>query len=139
MNKIKISTIMIFTTACLLMLAGLALAALEWTLDQTIPLTTGARDVSESPDGKRLYVLTGEGSILVLNPSGRVETTIPGPFKANRLQVNRDGSKLFLAGEGQKALQVISLNERVEIDLTGSPFKGDAAATVAVVVFSDFQ
>ena len=78
MNKIKISKIMIITTACLLMLAGQALAALEWTLDQTIPLTTGARDVAESPDGKRLYVLTGEGTILVLDPSGRVETTIPG-------------------------------------------------------------
>ena len=136
MNRIKI---MIITTTCLLMFTGQALAALEWTLDQTIPLTTGALDVAESPDGKRLYVLTGEGTILVLDPSGRVETIIPGHFNANRLQVNRDGSKLFLAGEGQKSLQVISLAERVEIDLAGSPFKGDAAAAVAVVVFSDFQ
>jgi DNA-binding beta-propeller fold protein YncE len=139
MNKIKISKIMIITTACLLMLTGQAVAALEWTLDQSIPLTTGARDVAESPDGKRLYVLTGEGTILVLDPDGRVEMSIPGPFNANRLKVNRDGSKLFLAGEKQKSLQVISLSERVEIDLTGSPFKGDEAAAVAVVVFSDFQ
>jgi len=135
----KISKTMIITTACLLVLAGQALATLEWTLDQTIPLTMGARDVAESPDGKRLYVLTGEGSILVLDPRGRVETTIPGPFNANRLQISRDGSKLFLAGEGQKSLRVISLAERVEIDLTDSPFKGNAAAAVAVVVFSDFQ
>jgi hypothetical protein len=121
------------------MLTGQALAALEWIVEKSIPLTAGARDVVEAPDGKRLYVLTEQGTILVLDQKGQVEATIPGPFTADRLSVGKDGKKLYLGGKGQKTLQVVSLAERYQIDVAGSPFKGDAAAAVAVVVFSDFQ
>ena len=74
MNRIKI---MIITTTCLLMLTGQALAALEWIVEKSIPLTAGARDVVEAPDGKRLYVLTEQGTVLVLDQKGQVEATIP--------------------------------------------------------------
>ena len=136
MNRIKI---MIITTICLLMLPGQALAALEWIVEKPIPLTAGARDVVEAPDGKRLYVLTEQGTVLVLDQKGQVEATIPGPFTADRLSVGKDGKKLYLSGKGQKTLQVLSLAERYQIDVAGSPFKGDTTAAVAVVVFSDFQ
>lgn len=139
MNRLMPSTAIVLLAACLLLAAGDCLAAFEWNKEASIPLTANARDFAESPDGERLFVLTGEGTILVLDRDGRVEATIPGPFTADRLSVSHDGSKLYLGGKGQDQLQVISLSERFIIDIAGSPFKGDAAAAVAVVVFSDFQ
>ena len=139
MHRLNFCRPILMTAAFLLLTLGPSMAALEWGLEQDIPLAAGARDFAEAPDGSRLYVLTGQGTIQVLDQNGRVEATIPGPFTADRLDVSRDGSKLYLGGEGQNKLQVISLADRFEIDVTGSPFKGDAAAAVAVVVFSDFQ
>ena len=139
MHKLNVCKAMVLVVAFLLLLAGPSVAAFEWWMNQSIPLAADARDFTEAPDGSRLYVLTGQGTIQVLDQNGQVEATIPGPFTADRLQVSSDGSKLYLGGEGQKRLQVISLADRFDIDLTGSPFKGDAAAAVAVVVFSDFQ
>ena len=114
-------------------------AALEWSIDTAIPLGDAALDVAESSDGQRLFVLTKSGKILILNPNGKVESTISGPFSADRLSVSNDGKRLFLAGKGQKQLQVVSLLDRFDIPVGDSPVKGDIAAAVAVVVFSDFQ
>jgi hypothetical protein len=138
MKKPKMFRIIWVAVACLLF-GSPALAELQWTLEEAIPLGTEVLDVAEATDGKRLFVLTGEGSILVVDRKGKVEATIPGPFAADRLHVSKDGKQLFLAGKGQKSLQVVSLEDRFLIDVSGSPFKGDAAAAVAVVVFSDFQ
>ena len=114
-------------------------AALEWSVDAAIPLGDAALDVAESSDGQRLFVLTKSGKILILNPNGQVESTIRGPFTADRLSISNDGKRLFLSGKGQKQLQVVSLIDRFDIPVGKSPVKGDSAAAVAVVVFSDFQ
>ena len=114
-------------------------AALEWSIDAAIPLGDAALDVAESSDGQRLFVLTKSGKILILNPNGQVESTISGPFTADRLSISNDGKRLFLAGKGQKQLQVVSLIDRFDIPVGKSPFKGDIAAAVTVAVFSDFQ
>ena len=114
-------------------------AALEWSTDNAIPLGDAAIDVAESADGQRLFVLTKSGNIIVLNQQGRVESTITGPFSADRLSVSSDGKRLYLAGKGQKQLQVVSLLDRFDIQAGQSPVKGDIAAAVTVAVFSDFQ
>lgn len=114
-------------------------AALEWSVDSAIPLGDEALDIAESADGQRLFVLTKGGKIIVMNPQGRVESTIDGPFPADRLSVSSDGKRLFLAGKGQKRLQVVSLLDRFNIQTGQSPVKGDIAAAVTVAVFSDFQ
>ena len=114
-------------------------AALEWSVDSAIPLGDEALDIAESADGQRLFVLTKAGKIIVINPQGRVESTIDGPFSADRLAVSSDGKRLFLAGKGEKRLQVVSLLDRFNIQTGQSPVKGDIAAAVTVAVFSDFQ
>lgn len=114
-------------------------AALEWSIDSAIPLGDEALDIAESADGQRLFLLTKAGKIIVMNPQGLVESTIDGPFNADRLSVSNDGKRLFLVGKGEKRLQVVSLLDRFNIPVGGSPVKGDIAAAVTVAVFSDFQ
>ena len=46
---------------------------------------------------------------------------------------------LFLVKKSSKAVEAIRIAIVESIDITGSPFKGDANAPVAIVVFSDFQ
>lgn len=114
-------------------------AALEWSLDQNISLPSDVRDVVESPDGQRLFVLTGEGNILVLNNEGQMVESIEGSFSADQIRVSSDGGKLLLYEKGKKSLQVVSLIERAELPIADSPIKGDPDVPVALVVFSDFQ
>ena len=135
-SSVKFSVFIILV--CLLSATQL-FAALEWSIDSSIPLGDEALDVAESPDGKRLFVLTKTGKIMILDQQGRVESTIAGPFAADRLSVSSDGKRLFLAGKGQKQLQVVSLVDRFDIQAGQSPVKGDIAAAVTVAVFSDFQ
>jgi sugar lactone lactonase YvrE len=84
-------------------------------------------------------VLTSSGKVLVLSPTGKLVTSIEGPFKAESLSVSNDGKRLYLTGKGEKKLQVVSLLDRFNIPVGGSPVKGDIAAAVTVAVFSDFQ
>ena len=123
----------------LLVSAPQLFAALEWSVDKVIPLGDEALDLAEDATGNRVFVLTKAGKIVVLNQRGEVESTIAGPFAADRLSVSADGKRLLLTGKGQKKLQVVSLLERFDIPVGQSPFKGDIAATVTVAVFSDFQ
>ena len=114
-------------------------AALEWSVDKAIPLGDEALDVVEDAAGKRIFILTKAGKIVVMNQQGEVESTIAGPFTADRLSVSADGKRLLLTGKGQKKIQVVSLIDRFDIPVGQSPFKGDIAAAVTVAVFSDFQ
>jgi hypothetical protein len=118
---------------------SLSFAALEWSEEPVIPLIDEALDSAVAPDGSHLFVLTTSGNILVLDPSGKLKTTIDGPFNANSLTVSNDGKRLFLTGKGEKKLQVVSLLDRFNIPTGNSPVKGDIAAAVTVAVFSDFQ
>ncbi|PLY02015.1 MAG: hypothetical protein C0624_09465 [Desulfuromonas sp.] len=123
----------------LLLAGGYANAALEWQLQQPLALEEAPVATVSSPDGKRLYVLGEKGNIEVYDARGRLETVIEVPFKAEGLDISADGKRLFLNEAGKKRLQVISLAERYTIPLGDSPFRGPADASVAVVVFSDFQ
>jgi hypothetical protein len=118
---------------------SLAFAALEWSVDSAILLDEEAIASAEAPDGSRLFVLTSSGKVLVLSPTGKLVTSIEGPFKAESLSVSNDGKRLYLTGKGEKKLQVVSLLDRFNIPVGGSPVKGDIAAAVTVAVFSDFQ
>lgn len=118
---------------------SLSFAALEWSVDPAISLDEDAIDSAETADGSKLFVLTKSGKILVLDSSGQVRLTHNGPFKAESLSVSNDGKRIFLAGKGQKNLQVVSLIDRFNIPIGNSPVKGDIAAAVTVAVFSDFQ
>ncbi len=125
--------------ATLSLFPSLSFATLEWSEEPVIPLIDEALDSAVASDGSHLFVLTTSGNILVLDPSGKLKTTIKGPFNATSLTVSSDGKKLFLTGKGEKNLQVISLLDRFNIPVGGSPVKGDIAAAVTIAVFSDFQ
>ena len=116
-----------------------AQAAIEWSAGPQLTLGDEPVAIVEAADGQRLFVLTKKGSVLVLTADGRREAEIPLGFKADSISLSADGSRLLLGERATRTIHTLALEERYRIPLGGSPFKGEAAAAVAVVVFSDFQ
>ncbi len=134
-----VSRVVLLAALLFLFSSSLACAALEWSIDPAVQLGDEAVDSAAAPDGSRLFVLTRTGKILVLDATGKVESTINGSFKAESVTVSPDGKRLYLTGKGEKKVQIISLFDRFSIPVGESPVKGDSAAAVTVAVFSDFQ
>jgi len=114
-------------------------AEVEANILSTLNLDKTPIDVATTLDGKWAYILTpGEVQVYDLNTrtlSGR----IPVDKDSGRISTSSRGDQLYILNEKTKTLSVVSVAFVQKIDITGSPFKGPAAAPVAMVVFSDFQ
>ena len=122
-----------------LLMATPVWAALEWSTGPEFKLPEEPVAFTESADGTRLFILTGKSSVLVYGANGQQETKIPLSFQADSIAISKDGERLLLGEKDGKRIRTLSLLERAEIPIIGSPFKGPADVAVAVVVFSDFQ
>ena len=56
-----------------MVLATAGHATIEWDIQRTLNLKTAPRDVAVSLNGRWIYVLSGEGSILIYSPAGGLE------------------------------------------------------------------
>jgi len=123
----------------LLMITGPAWAGLEWAPGPELKLAGEPLDMVESADGQRLFVLTGEGKVVVLGRNGAQEAEIPLGFQADSITLSKDGNRLLLGDREGKRIRVLDLDERFTLPTAERPFRGPAEAAVTVVVFSDFQ
>lgn len=114
-------------------------ASVEWDVAGTLNLKQKPRDAAMSVNGKWIYVLTYEGEILIYSSGGKLEGTISVGKNVEDIQVGPREDVLLLTNGEDKTVQLILLDFIQEINITGSPFKGNADAPVAVVSFNDFQ
>lgn len=96
-------------------------------------------DTAYSQDGRRIFILSDQGNVLVYSAEGRLEETIPVSPVFDGLDVSPNGELLYLVSSKRKMFRTISLTFQAEIDISESPFLGSPEAPVVVVVFSDFQ
>lgn len=140
MQMLKSVSILQITILCFFFLTvSTAMATVDWNIEKTIQTGEAPLDVATTADGKMTFVLTKGGSVLIYNQDGSLKDTIQVGKKNNRIEVSAKGERLFLSNEKNKTLQIISLAFTVEIDIAGSPFKGNKNAPVTIAVFSDFQ
>ena len=111
----------------------------EWQIQQTMTLKEAPLDMVVSPDGRYIYVLAADGSILMYDEDGTLQDTIAIGQPADGLQIDPSGDRLLVTSRDSKILRVVALEFIRQIDVTGSPFEGPANAPVVIVVFSDFQ
>ncbi|MGB5746786.1 MAG: hypothetical protein WBM69_07385 [Desulfobacterales bacterium] len=114
-------------------------AEVEWRIENTLRTGQPPLDVAVSPDGKSIFVLTADGSILIYDSDGQLEDTIKVGAHIDQIRVGPGGEQLYATSRQNQTVEVIALNFIRKINLMGSPSKGRTDAPVVVAVFSDFQ
>jgi hypothetical protein len=131
----------IFPVTLFLLFSWLALspAAVEWDVAGTLNLKQKPRDAAIALNGRWIYVLTYDGEILIYSPDGKLEDTISVGKSVEGIKVGPREDVLLLTSGQDKTVQLILLDFIQEINVSGSPFKGNSDAPVAIATFNDFQ
>ena len=114
-------------------------ATVEWDVAGTLNLKEKARDAAISLNGKWIFVLTEKGEILIYSLDGKLKDTISVGKSVEGIKVGPREDVLLLTSGNAKTVQIITLDFIQEINISESPFKGNADAPVAVTTFTDFQ
>jgi DNA-binding beta-propeller fold protein YncE len=118
---------------------GLASDNVEWNILKTLQLDATPIDVAITPDGRRIFVLTDQGEILVYSSTQNVEGKIDVGQHVDQLKLGPRGDTLILTSGENKTVQIITLDFIQKINTAGAPFKGTEDAAVVIAVFDDFQ
>jgi hypothetical protein len=125
--------------ACWLLLPQTVGADMEWRIIKDLDLKATPLDVSPSPDGKWLFVLT-PGEILVYSfTEGKIADRIPVDKEFDKIASLPRADMLTITSSTKKTLQIILFEAIYKIDIAGLPFKGPQDASVTIVVFDDYQ
>jgi hypothetical protein len=116
-----------------------ASGAVEMTLLKTLNLEAAPIDLAVSADGRRTFVLTDQGKIIVYSANAEEEATIDVGAQVDKIQVGPRGDVIFCNSRQNKTVQVFAVDFIQNIDISGSPYKGPADAPVVIAVFDDFQ
>jgi protein-disulfide isomerase len=111
----------------------------EWDVESALKLETTPLDVAVSATGSWIFVLTGEGSILIYTFDGVFKDRIVVGNQVDGIDTGPQEDSLVLINKKEKTVQTVRLDFIVDINTTGSPFKGPGNAPITICVFSDFQ
>jgi hypothetical protein len=111
----------------------------EWDVKETLKLESPPVDLAVSLNGRYLFVLTDQGSILIYSGDAKLEDKISVGRQVDGIKVGPEEDVLLLTSKKNKTVQIVLLEFIKDIDISNSPFKGPADAPVEIAVFSDFQ
>ena len=111
----------------------------EWNILKTLQIEATPLDVAITPDGRRIYVLTDQGEILVYSSNQNVEGKIDVGKHVDQLKLGPRGDTLILTSGRNKTVQIATVDFIKNINANGAPFKGTEDAPVVIAVFDDFQ
>ena len=116
-----------------------SLASVEWTTNRTLNLEKPPVDMAFSSNGRWVFILTEEGTVLIYSQEGELFDKISVGAHVDGLEAGPREDILFLNSRKNKTIEEISLDFVYEIDVSGSPFEGRSDAPVVVTVFNDYQ
>ena len=114
-------------------------ALVDWDVKKTLKIEKTPVDVAVSLNGRWVFVLTAQGSILIYSGDGRLEDEITVGKHVDGIEVGPEQDILLLTSRKNKTVEILVLDFIQNIDVSNSPFKGPADAAVTIAVFSDFQ
>ena len=112
---------------------------LEWNVYQTLQLDKTPIDMVISPDGRRIFVLTDQGEVLVYSSTTNLEATLKVGEHVDQIKLGPGEDTLILKSSKDKTVQFVNLDFIQNVNISGSPFKGPENAAVVIAVFDDFQ
>ena len=127
------------TMLAVLLCIGTVRAEVEWDILRQVSFPSAPLDVAVSADGQKVFVLLEGGEVQVLSATGKLLETLQFGSEGDRLAISPGGDRLFLSSRDDKSMQVAKLEFIKQIDISGSPFKGPADASVVIAAYSDFQ
>jgi hypothetical protein len=132
--------IVFFLTVFLgLSVSAQSLASVEWTTNRTLKLEKPPVDMAFSSNGRWVFILTEEGTVLIYSQAGKLFDKISVGAHVDGLEAGSTEDILFLNSRKNKTIEEISLDFVYQIDVSGSPFEGRIDAPVVVTVFNDYQ
>jgi len=135
----KRSVIFFLIAVIFLTLSSPVKGEVEWDVKKTLKLESPPVDLAASLNGKYIYVLTDQGSILIYSVEGKLEDRISVGRQVDGIRVGPWEDVILLTSKKNNQVQILLLEFIKDIDLSNSPFKGPADAPVQIAVFSDFQ
>jgi hypothetical protein len=131
----------IFLVTLFLLLTWVATssATVEWDVAGTLNLQEKPRDAAMSLNGKYIFVLTDKGEILIYSSDGNLEGTISLGKGVEGIKAGPRDDVLLVTNAKDKTVQIIILDFIQQINLSGSPVRGNPDSPVAIVTFTDFE
>jgi hypothetical protein len=114
-------------------------AEVDWNLKRILKLNDPPRDVVVSSKGQWIYVLSGDKTILIYSPDGRLREKIELKNSVDQIKAGPREDLLLLMSKENKTVELLSIDFVKVIDVSGSPFQGMEQAPVVIAVFSEFQ
>ena len=127
--------------SALLIIAGTAagsFANVEWSPEHTFQMDQSPLDTAVSSDGKHIFILTKSG-IFVYSKDGKLEDKIDVGYPVDQIKIGPRGKQLFITSRKNKTVQAVTIDFIVDINVSGSPYRGRQDAPVVIAVFSDYQ
>ena len=113
--------------------------AVEWSIIKTLKLDASPIDMAVSADGRRLFVLTDQGKVIIYTAGAEVEGTVEVGTDVDKIRLDPQGDVLITNSRTNKTVQFFDIDFIQQINIAGSPFKGPADAPIVIAVFDDFQ
>lgn len=114
-------------------------AKVDWEVSGAVPLPETPRAVARAGNGDLTFILTEGARVLIYSGDNEHVGTVPVAPSVSDIAVSPKGDTLYLIDSAANSLQTVSVSLITDINVSGSPFLGPAAAQVVVAVFSDFQ
>lgn len=114
-------------------------AQTEWQVEQTIQFQSEPLDMVVTPRNRRVYVLNNQGEIHVYTMDGQLKGKIEVGPDVFQIKGGAKDDLLLLLKRNSNTMQAITIDVTENINLQGSPSKGEPDAPVAIAIFSDFQ
>jgi hypothetical protein len=111
----------------------------EWNVYKTLQLEESPVDVAITPDGRRIFVLTDQGEIVIYSSAEKILATIDVGKHVDQLKLGPRGDSLILSSGKKKTVEIVTIDFIQNINVSGSPSKGPEDAAVVIAVFDDFQ
>ena len=115
------------------------LALVEGDVREILKTDTAPVDMAVSRDGKRIFILTEHGRILIYSPAGRLQDKIDVGKHIDQIETGPKEDLLLLKSRRNRTVEILVIDFIHKINTSDSPFNGPANAPVVITVFSDFQ
>jgi DNA-binding beta-propeller fold protein YncE len=138
-EKIKLVLLLTLTIVMGALTSSFASDNVEMNVYKTLQLEETPIDVAVSPDGRRIFVLTDRGEVVVYSSAAKIEAKIDVGQHVDQIKLGPRGDTLILKSGKNKTVQIVSVDFVQKINTSGSPFKGPENAPVVIAVFDDFQ